>query len=219
MASKSEVGHAKNVANFQDLIEFVIGYDTNYNPSKASLQLANLQALKAEGDTKLAEVITKNTTYNSKVNDRIYAFEGHRAYSTRLLNALQSTDASKETIDDAKGYNRKIQGKRASKIETPVDPNAPAPNTISAAQLSYDQLIQHFEGLRATLESEASYTPNEVDLQITTLKAKITDMISKNNEVAKAYTNQKRRIKSQQPINRNPQKTYSFCNRSFFFAL
>ena len=27
MASTSEVGHAKNVANFQDLIEFVIGYD------------------------------------------------------------------------------------------------------------------------------------------------------------------------------------------------
>ncbi len=26
MASTSEVGHAKNVANFQDLIEFVIGY-------------------------------------------------------------------------------------------------------------------------------------------------------------------------------------------------
>ena len=26
MASTSEVGHAKNVANFQDLIEFVTGY-------------------------------------------------------------------------------------------------------------------------------------------------------------------------------------------------
>jgi hypothetical protein len=46
MASKSEVGHAKNVANFQDLIEFVITYDTVYNPSKASLKLPALETLK-----------------------------------------------------------------------------------------------------------------------------------------------------------------------------
>jgi len=187
MASTSEVGHAKNVANFQDLIEFVVGYNTNYNPSKASLQVANLQALKAEGDTKLADVIVQNTAFNNKVNERVSTFEGHRAYSTRLLNALQSTDATKETIDDAKGFNRKIQGKRASKAETPVDPNAPVPKTISSSQMSYDQLIQHFEGLKAVLETEPSYAPNETDLQITALTDKITDMIKKNNEVATAY--------------------------------
>jgi hypothetical protein len=187
MASTSEVGHAKNVANFQDLIEFVIGYDTNYNPSKASLQLANLQALKATGDLKLAEVITKNTAYNTTVNARILAFEGLRAYSTRLINALQATDAEAETIKDAKGFNRKIQGKRASKIETPVDPNTPAPKTISSSQLSYDQLIQHFEGLRAVLESEPTYAPNEPDLKITALQDKIINLNKTNNNVAAAY--------------------------------
>jgi hypothetical protein len=55
--------------------------------------------------------------------------------------------------------------------------------------MSYDQLIQHFEGLRAILESEPTYAPNEVDLQSTTLKDKIIAMIKKNNEVATAYTN------------------------------
>lgn len=189
MASKSEVGHAKNVANFQDLIEFVITYDTVYNPSKASLKLPALKALKTFADSKLAEVITKNTAFNGAVNARILAFASHREYSTRLINALLSTDASKETIDDAKGFNRKIQGIRASKIAEPVDPNAEPPKTISSSQMSYDQLIQHFEGLRATLESEATYTPNEVDLQIATLKAKIADMIQKNNAVATTYAN------------------------------
>jgi hypothetical protein len=187
MASTSEVGHAKNVANFQDLIEFVIGYDTNYNPSKASLQLPQLQGLKATGDLKLAEVITKNTAYNTTVNARILAFEGLRAYSTRLINALQATDAEAETIKDAKGFNRKIQGKRASKIETPVDPNTPAPKTISSSQLSYDQLIQHFEGLRAVLESEPTYAPNEPDLKITALQDKIINLNKTNNNVAAAY--------------------------------
>lgn len=31
MTSTSEKGHAKNVANFQSLIEFVTGYGTTYN--------------------------------------------------------------------------------------------------------------------------------------------------------------------------------------------
>ena len=50
MASTSEVGHAKNVANFQDLIEFVTAYGATYNPSKNSLKLPQLIALKASAD-------------------------------------------------------------------------------------------------------------------------------------------------------------------------
>lgn len=44
MPSTSETGHAKNVANFQDLISFCTGYGATYNPSKAALSVANLQA-------------------------------------------------------------------------------------------------------------------------------------------------------------------------------
>ena len=71
MASTSEVGHAKNVANFQDLIEFVTGYGESYNPSKNSLKLPQLIALKASAVSNLADVITKKTNYNKKVNERI----------------------------------------------------------------------------------------------------------------------------------------------------
>lgn len=34
MASTSETGHAKNVANLQDLISFVTGYGATYNPTR-----------------------------------------------------------------------------------------------------------------------------------------------------------------------------------------
>ena len=47
MASTSETGHAKNTANFQDLIEFVAGYGATFNPSKNSLKLRQLITLKA----------------------------------------------------------------------------------------------------------------------------------------------------------------------------
>ena len=187
MASTSEVGHAKNVANFQDLIEFVTGYGTTYNPSKNALKLSQLIALKASADATLADVITKNTNYNNKVNERITAFSGLKSLSTRLVNALQTTDATTETIGNAKTFNRKMQGKKASSSQTPTDPNTPAPTTISTSQQSYDQLIQHLAGLTSVLEAETSYTPNETDLQVATLQTKIAGLTAKNTAVATAY--------------------------------
>ena len=187
MASTSEIGHAKNVANFQDLIEFVTAYGATYNPSKNSLKLPQLIALKASADATLADVITKNTNYNNKVNERITAFSGLKSLSTRLVNALQTTDATTETIGNAKTFNRKMQGKMASSSQTPTDPNTPAPNTISTSQQSYDQLIQHLAGLTSILEAETSYTPNETDLQVATLQTKIADLTAKNTAVATAY--------------------------------
>ena len=189
MASTSEVGHAKNVANFQDLIEFVIGYGTTYNPSKNSLKLPQLITLKDNAQAKLNDVITKNTIYNNKVNERMVAFGNLKSFSTRLVNALQTTDATNETINNAKTFNRKMQGKKASTAQTPTDPNTPAPTTISTSQQSYDQLIQHLAGLKSVLETEPSYTPNEIELQIATIDSKIADLSAKNTAVATAYTN------------------------------
>ncbi|MFN3753333.1 hypothetical protein [Flavobacterium sp.] len=187
MASTSETGHAKNVANFQDLIEFVTGYGATYNPSKNSLKLPQLITLKATAETNLADVITKNTNYNNKVNERIIAFSGLKSLSTRLVNALQTTDATPETIGDAKTFNRKMQGKRTSSTQTQTDPNTPAPTTISTSQQSYDQLIQHLAGLNSVLEAEPSYVPNENDLKVVTIQAKITELTAKNTAVATAY--------------------------------
>ena len=189
MASTSEVGHAKNVANFQDLIEFVIGYGETYNPSKNSLKLPQLIALRETAQTKLNDVIAKNTIYNNKVNERMVAFGNLKSFSTRLVNALQTTDATNETINNAKTFNRKMQGKKASTTQASTDPNAPAPTTISTSQQSYDQLIQHLTGLKSVLETEPSYTPNEIELQIATIDSKIADLSAKNTAVATAYTN------------------------------
>jgi len=43
MASTSETGHAKNVANFEVLISFCSGYGASYSPSKNALKIPQLQ--------------------------------------------------------------------------------------------------------------------------------------------------------------------------------
>lgn len=189
MASTSETGHAKNVANLQDLITFCNGYGATYNPTKKALQLPQLNDLLTTSQNNIADIITQNTAYNGKVNERVIAFSGLKSLSTRLVNALETTEATPQTIKDAQGFNRKMQGKRASTIETPIDPNTPAPATISTSQQSYDQQIQHLAGLISVLQSEKSYAPNETDLQVATLTAKQADLTTKNKEVAEAYTN------------------------------
>lgn len=189
MASISETGHAKNVANFQDLISFVTGYGATYNPNKNALKLPQLNALYTASQGSLADVVTKNTAYNNKINERAVAFKDLKSLSTRLINALQTTDATSEKIADAIAFNKKMQGIRAKAVETPIDPNVPAPNTISTSQQSYDQQIQHLAGIISVLQTEPSYAPNEVDLQVATLTTKQTDLTAKNSSVATAYTN------------------------------
>ena len=102
MASTSETGHAKNVANLQDLISFVTGYGVTYNPNKNALKLPQLTALYTASQASLADVVTKNTVYNNTVNERVVAFKDLKSLSTRLINALQTTDATSEKVADAK---------------------------------------------------------------------------------------------------------------------
>lgn len=189
MSSVSETGHAKNIANLQDLIAFATGYGVSYSPTKNALKLPQLNALLAASQLSLADVITNNTAFNNKVNDRQIAFSNLKSLATRLINALQSTDATAEKIADAKTFNKKIQGTRAKAITTPTDPNTPAPTTISTSQQSYDQKIQHLAGIISVLQSEISYAPNEIDLKIVTLTTKQTDLSAKNNSVATAHVN------------------------------
>ena len=189
MASTSETGHAKNVANLQDLISFVTGYGATYNPTKNALKLPQLTALYTASQASITDVVSKNTIYNNKVNERVVAFKDLKSLSTRLINALQTTDATSEKVADAKAFNKKMQGIRSKAVAPPTDPNAPAPNTISTSQQSYDQQIQHLAGIISVLQTEPSYAPNETDLQIATLTAKQADLTSKNNAVSTAYTN------------------------------
>ncbi len=133
--------------------------------------MAQLTALATASKTSLADVVTKNTAYNNKVNERVNAFSGLKVLSTRLVNALEITDATAQVIKGAKGFNRKLQGKKALTNATPIDPNTPAPTTISTSQQSYDQQIQHLAGLTSVLISEPSYSPNETELTTATLTA------------------------------------------------
>lgn len=188
MSTNSETGHAKNVANFKTLINHLNRFGTSYNPSKEALKIPHLNTIATKAQAELVNVINKNAGYNHTTVDRRLAFENLHPFSTRLVNALRATDAPPQRIDDAKGFNRKLQGKRAKAIEKHVDENTPAPVTISASQKSYDQQIQHFMGLVAVLRLEPSYKPNETELKIDALTIRENELMEKNDAVSVAHS-------------------------------
>ena len=75
MATASETGHVKNVANFDELISKILGYGPDYNPTKTSLKTESLQstsfiarkAIDAVNDlrTKNSAVLNANTPLNN----------------------------------------------------------------------------------------------------------------------------------------------------------
>ena len=74
MASTSETGHAKNVANLDELISFVGGYGVVYNPSKPAIKLPALQALSTAAKAAIGAVNSANPAYSNAVAAREVAF-------------------------------------------------------------------------------------------------------------------------------------------------
>lgn len=194
MPSTSETGHAKNVANFEDLISFCNGYGATYNPSKEALKIPSLQTQLTASQNVLKDTKVTQTAFNNATNARMDAFKPLKSYATKIINALDSTDASDETVKDARTINRKLQGQRATPKATPAQPpveGEPAlpDKTISTSQQSYDQQIEYLDKLLELLTSDSNYTPNETDLTIAAIQTKLTALKTANTAVVDTYTN------------------------------
>ena len=192
MASTSETGHKKNISHFSQLIQFCQSYGATYNPSKNSLKIPQLQTQLTSVETNFDAVNTTNVAFKIAENNRIDAFKDLKKLGTRLVGALDVTDASKQLVKDAKTVNAKLQGGKLTKADAGKTANPEVLNTtsktISNSQQSYDNLIDHFSKLIAILATEPTYIPNETELQLTTLNTQLTNLKNLNNAVANAYT-------------------------------
>lgn len=189
MPAVNETGHYKNVTSLEKMIQKAISFGTAYNPSKALIKLDSLQPLFTQAKADYLAVSPANVPYNNAVNDRMSVFANYKTYSTQIVAAFKtSSDASAEKIKDLIAINRKIQGTRTPKSEeTPLDPNAPAPETISASQQSYDMKFDHFSKLADLITGESSYAPNEAELKLTAILAYKALLGAANSAVVNTY--------------------------------
>lgn len=191
MASTTETGHAKNVANFDDLISFATGYGTAFNPSKPSIKLTALQTLSTSAKNAITAVNAAQPAYSNAVSARESAFEPLSKLATRILNALKATDTTTQVDESATTLIRKIQGTRATpkKTEAQLKALADAGTVVteaSSSQMSYDNRLDNFDKLIKLLTSVTLYAPNEADLKVTALTTLYTDLKTKNTAVVTA---------------------------------
>lgn len=183
-----ETGHAKNVANFEDLISFCTGYGATYNPVNVNIKLPALNTKYTACVNAILAVKVAKTAFDNSTNARELVFATLKKLATRIVNALEATTAAKVTVDDAKTVNRKIQGKRAGKV--PEEPSGgdsggaePSTKSISVSQQSYDSLVDHFTKLIQIVSTEPAYLPNETDLKVVTLNTLLTSLKASNTSV------------------------------------
>ena len=205
MKSNSETGNWKTLSAFEQLIVIITALGTAYNPSQTLIKLATLLAQYATGKAAMDTYFAKNTTYNNATNTREIAFAAVKLLCTRILGGFESSGAKEQTVKDLKHYIRKIRGQRAGSNKPSDDETAKTASpdaatndsttndesakSHSAAQLSYDSIIEHFANIIEILLAESTYSPNESDLKVTALQATLADLKAKNTAVISAYTN------------------------------
>ncbi|MEA5404793.1 hypothetical protein VB776_17800 [Arcicella sp. DC2W] len=190
MSTTTETGHAINVRNFLDLINVCKAFGTQYQPSKTSIQIPTLEETLAQAEKALDDVIKYNIAYNAAINARFDLFKNNKTLATRLVNAFDNSDALAETKKDVKGFNRKLQGKKASegkKKGIEEDAQNPKTKTVSSIQLSYTNQVEHLRALLSILANEPSYAPNEVTLQVNTIQELLTNQMTANEKVSSSF--------------------------------
>lgn len=208
-----EVGHAKNVANFESLISYCAGYGAAYNPSFATIKLVNLNTIKTNALSAIAAVSSAYTAFKNATNNREIVFLPIKKMSTRVVNALIASGVPEQTVKDARTINRKLQGVRAKvkpkkesktvlTASSPTGPITTMPidddKSISVSQQSYDSIIEYFGKLIDLVSSVTAYNPNEADLKVSGLNTLLTSLKTVNTAVINATT-----TVSNSRINRN----------------
>ena len=193
MASTSEQGHNKNTVNFDILIINCTSYGTTYNPSKASLKVAAMQAQSTAAKNSITTINALTPAYKNAVSARKVAFLSIDKLFTRIGNALKASDTTVQVDESAQTIIRKLQGRRANPKKTDEQKKlaTEAGNEIveiSTSQMGYDNRLDNLDKLIKLLSSVPQYIPNEADLKITALTALYTDLKAKNLAVINAET-------------------------------
>jgi hypothetical protein len=165
-----KTGNVKQVATFEELLGFCHAHGALYNPSKTSIKIAALEELFTAAQQSLEAVKVAITEYNNAVNVRQEAFNRLPVFSTRIVNALAATDASKATLEEAYAHVRKFRWQNPP-APAAAEGKEAASKSRKSNHRDFNTQLDSFESLVKVVSAEPSYQPNEPDLTLTALTA------------------------------------------------
>lgn len=174
-----KTGKVKQVANFEKLVSMATALGAGYNPAKGSNKLPELNALLVQAHQSLQALKAAETKYINATNARVAAFNGIDKLTTRMVNAIASTEATEQMIENAMMMKQRMAGVRSFKTvaerqQSSVNPGAVTamkdpPIAKSRGGQDFDNQAMLFEKLVDLIGSEPTYMPNEPNLQVGTL--------------------------------------------------
>ena len=187
MASTSEVGHAKNIANLNLLNTNITSLGTIYNPSNSKLNLTNLQSIYTNSFAHQEIVNNSIAPYSVAVNEREIIFKPLNRDLTKLRKAYKATEGVTQVqLEDLMTIIRKLKGVRKTAIKESTNPDQATIN-YSTSQLSFDQRTNNIDLLISLLQNTTNYNPNETEYKIATYQDKKVQMLAKTQAVANTF--------------------------------
>ena len=180
MASVSELGHNKNVANLTSGIQILEEMGTLYNPTNANIFLSNLNPIKTELNGTIAVLNEKKPIYKNAVAHREIIIEPLSKKTTKSLNYFKSLSVSATDKENVANQVKKIRGDKSPKK---VNPETTESNAISTSQMSYDSRIANLDTYINQLASHPEYVPNEPEIQIPSLQAYHQELVTASSLV------------------------------------
>lgn len=187
MASTSEVGHAKNIANLNLLNTNIIALGTTYHPSNPKLLLSNLQTLYTTAYSQQGNVNDLVAPYSKAVDIRESIFKPLNRELTKLRKAYKATDGvTQVNLEDFMTIIRKLKGVSKTQKTKSTDPSI-VEDSHSTSQMSYDQRTNTMDLLISLLQNTPNYNPNENEYKVTTYQAKKAEMLLSTQAVADTF--------------------------------
>ena len=187
MASTSEKGHAKNVANANLLNSYIVQLVAIYNPSNPKLLLTNLQNIYTTSFSQQEAVNNAVAPYSFAVDNREIIFAPQSKKITKLRKVFKSTEGvTQAQLEDFMTIARKLKGIRKVN-NSPTTDTSVEQTQHSTSQMSYDQRTNNYDLLISQLQNTPNYNPNETEYQIATLQAEKAQMLQATQGVADTF--------------------------------
>ena len=182
----NETGHARNVANFQELVMVAKTMGNAYNPVALSIQIANLDELVKQLQVNLQVVNEKNGVYRDKIYNRQTSYEQMSELAMRIVNTVVGLGLDAKILAQTKSTLAKIRGGgKKKKAEATASGETPA-KTNSVSQMSFDQRKNNFDVLVNLVSAQANYKPNKEDMQVSSLQTYLDSLKNLNEEANQA---------------------------------
>lgn len=223
MSKIPETGRVKTVENFDTLILAVTELSDPtlahpYNPFPPELTITELKVARDKGYLLLDACKVAEIADDKAINTRADDYRDLKLLGKRVAKAFMITKASDKTKEDVDHFNKKLQGTPLHPENTSAEPADPADADAaeaetakkrSTSQQSYDLITDHFKNIVEAASLETTYLPNESDLTIAALQAKLTYIKASNNEAKRtnaALTTA--RIRRDEHLYSNPNSLY-----------